>query len=219
MGKTVDPNVQTAIDSKKFSGVLLARLHFSTPQRFCNADQTIYWDENGGGDVAYVGVGKYANLSILTESAELQAQTIQLSLSGIDNADIAEVFDNDYIGKPAYIWYATLDPTTYAVTGGETGPVLVFAGRMDYANIEFGDKATITVNVTSRLADWERSRGGRFNESYQRRHVDPTDNGFNYVRALQNKPVSWGGISIGDPGPGPPGNPGNNSGGGRYWNN
>ena len=200
MSKIIDSLVQASIDSGKLAGVILAQLHFSPILRYCNAYQSIYWDEAGGGELEYTGLGNLASLSILSETSELAAQTIQLTLSGVPNSSITDIFSNEYIGKPCFLWYATLDKDTYAVEGGQNGPILIFAGNMDYGNIEFGDTATIILNVTSRLADWERPRGGRFNQAYQQRHVDPTDDGFRYVKALQNKPISWGGITVVDPG-------------------
>ncbi len=216
--KVIDSLVQTALDGKNFSGVLLAQLHFNPILRYNNSYQTVYWDESGTGDQAYIGLGHLASISVLSETNELAAQTIQLKVSGIPNDAITDAFSDEYIGNPCYLWYATLDTSTYAVQGGQTGPILIFAGRMDYANVEFGSEASIVINVTNRLADWERARGGRFNEGYQQRRVDPNDLGFRYVQGIQHKPITWGAITISDPGTpgsgdndqdgGPPGFPG-----------
>lgn len=214
--KTIDSLVQAALDTKNFSGVILAQLHFDPILRYNSSYQTIYWDESGGGDQPYLGLGHLASISVLSETNELAAQTIQLKLSGIPNNAITDAFSDEYVGKPCYLWYATLDTSTYAVQGGQTGPVLMFAGRMDYANVEFGNEASITINVTNRLADWERARGGRFNQGYQQQRIDPKDQGFKYVQGIQNKPITWGAITISDAGTpdpsdqdgGPPGFPG-----------
>lgn len=197
--KTIDSLVQSALDSKDFSGVILARLYFDPVLRYNSSYQTIYWDEAGGGDQAYLGLGNLASISILNETNELAAQTIQLQLSGIPNNLITDAFSDEYIGKPCYLWYGTLDPDTYAVQGGQSGPILIFSGRMDYSVVEFGETATITINATNRLADWERPRGGRFNDGYQRRRIDDTDFAFRYVQGLQNKNISWGAITNVDP--------------------
>lgn len=206
MGKVIDSLVQASIDSKNFTGVVLAKMEFTPIHRFCSAYQNIYWDEGlpspDSGEQEYLGLGNLVGMSVLQESSELQAQTIQLTLSGIPNSYITDAFSNEYVGKPVYLWYATLDTDTYAVEGGSTGPVLIFAGSMDYINIEFGTTCTLTLNCTSRLSDWERSRGGRFNQAYQQRHVDATDIGFEYVQGIQNLAVSWGGVTIADPGGG-----------------
>jgi hypothetical protein len=200
MGKTIDSLTQASLDSGDFAGVILVKMHFNPILRMCNAYQTIYWDESGGGEEQYIGTGNLGSLSVLAESSELAAQTIQLTLSGIPGSMITDIFSDEYIGQPVYIWYATLDKDTYAVESGQNGPVLIFAGRMDFGNIEFGETATVTLNATSRLADWERPRGGRFNHAYQQRHVDATDFGFRYVQALQDLAISWGGSTLTDPG-------------------
>jgi len=206
MSKVIDSIVQSSLDSSELAGVVLVQLHFPTKYRFASAFQNIYWDEGQpspeAGEQEYIGLGGLASMSVLSETSELAAQTVQLTLSGIPNSAVTDIFSNNYVNKPAYIWYATLDKETYAVEGGPTGPVLLFAGQMDFGNVEFGETATITLNVTSRLADWERPRGGRFNHGYQTKHVDPTDLGFEYVVQLQEKVISWGGVTIGDPGNG-----------------
>lgn len=201
MIKSVNATVQASLDSESLAGVVLAKLDFSPVVRYTNAYQSIYWDE-GAGEVEYIGLGNFASMSVLNETSELGATTIQLTLSGIPNASITDIFSNEYIGKPLHVWYATLNKDTYAVEGGQAGPVLMFAGRMDFGNIEFGETATITVNATSRLADWERPRGGRFNHAYQTRHVDANDLGFKHVQGLQDKIIGWGGVTVGDPGGG-----------------
>ena len=215
MSKIIDSLVMASIDSKQAAGVVLAKLSFDSPTgdlRYCNAYQSIYWDE-GSGDVEYIGLGSLADMSVLNETDQLGAETIQLSITGIPNENLTNALSTRYIGNPLYIWYATLDKDTYAVEGGATGPVLIFAGLMDFATIQFGETATIIMNATSRLADWERPRGGRFNEAYQNRHVDPTDDGFYQVRALQNKEIAWGAISVLDPGDFRGGIPGKGPGG------
>lgn len=202
MPKVIDSLVQATIESKNFTGVVLVRMEFSGSGgflRFSNSYQTVYWDEGSPvGEQPYYGVGDLGKISVLPETGELGAVAIQLGLSGIPNAMIEDGFSDDYRNQPVYIWYATLDPDTYAIQGGTSGPILAFAGLMDFATIEFGETATVTINATSRLADWERPRGGTFNNHYQTTYVDPTDRGFKSVMALQNKEVSWGQYTLTD---------------------
>ena len=200
MSKSINSTVESIISTRNFPGVLLCKLYFTPVLRYSNSYQSIYWDESGSGEVEYVGLGNLASISTLGETSELAAQTIELKLSGIPASIITDVFSTEYIGKPVYLWYGVLDPDTYAVEQGQDGPVLIFAGRMDFADIEFGKTCEITIHATNRLADWERARGGRFNESYQRHYIDPTDDAFNYVQAMQNKPITWGAFTASDPG-------------------
>jgi len=198
MTKIIDSLVQASIDSKNYAGIILCRAHYDDVLRIANTYQSIYWDE-GSGEVEYLGAGDLASIAAVPETNELAAQNIQLTLSGIPNQYITDAFSDDYSGKPVYLWYATLNKETYAIEGGSSGPVLFFAGRMDNSTIEFGKTATITLNATSRLADWERPHGGRYNHAYQTMYVDPTDDAFKYMLGLQNKAITWGANTIVDP--------------------
>lgn len=204
MSKIIDSLVQASIDSKDFSGVLLVKLDFDRsegPYRYTNAYQTVYWDEDGGGEEEYLGLGNLGSISSLVETSELSSQTIQLSISGIPQDSINSTFDKTlYQNRPVFIWYGLLDKDTLAVESGTNGPILIYAGLMDYCTFEFGKNASISLIASSRLADWERPRGGRFNAAYQRTYVDPTDSGFKYVVPLQNKDIRWAGTSVGDSG-------------------
>lgn len=202
MSKSIDALVQASIDSKNYTGVVLARLELLGSDgylRLANTYQTIYWDEGSPlGEMPYLGIGELGQISVLPETSELTSSTIQLTLTGIPNSVLADGFSDDYRNQPVYIWYATLDRDTYAVEGGQTGPVLAFAGMMDYATIEFGKTATVTITATQRLTDWERPRGGTFNHHYQQTYVDSKDTGFKLVLQLQNKEISWGQYSLTD---------------------
>jgi len=217
MSKLIDTLVQASIDSKNYAGVLLARFEFLSPAgylRCANTYQNIYWDE-GAGEEEYLGVGNLADISVAPETNELGATVVTFTLSGIPQNIINESFDNNYRNQPVYLYYGTLDKDTYAVEGGATGPILVFAGLMDYSVIDYGQQATVSISATSRLTDWERIKGGTFSHYYQRNYVDPSDQGFKYIVALQNKDVSWGRYSPTDGYTGNPGTngPGNNGGG------
>lgn len=204
MSKIINSLVQASIDSKNYAGVLLVQLRFNpnTPTewvRVNNTNQSIFWDE-GSGEEEYLGIGRLGSISAMEETNELGAIVMNFTLSGVPQGVTDEAFSDEYRNQPAYVWYATLNPDTYAVEGGANGPVLVFAGLMDYCTVNFGETNTINLQATSRLADWERPRGGRFNQGYQKQYIDPTDDGFEYVIPLQGAEVTWGGSSLGDPG-------------------
>ena len=69
MSKIIDSLVQSEIDSKDFAGAVFARLHFDSPTgtlRYTNAPQNLYWDEDGGGDQEYLGLGNLSSISVLS---------------------------------------------------------------------------------------------------------------------------------------------------------
>jgi len=192
MSKILSTAVETLIESGDIATCMLARLHFSNstyPSRYANAGQDIYWDEAGAGEEVYQAVGNLGSIEALAETDELQLQTIQLTLTGIKPETINHAMFANHAGNPAFIWRAILDKDTFAVIGD---PVLMFAGRMDFLTISLGETAAVSIQVISRLSDWEKTKGGRFNTAYQITYVDPTDQGFQYLPSLVNKNLTWG---------------------------
>jgi len=203
VSKTVETIVQNTLESNEITGAHLIRFDFGVVTteypdgiyRVTDASQDIYWDEEGAGEKLYEGVGGLLQIAPLSESSELGALQFQLVLGGIEPERLALALTENYSGRPIFIYYATIDPETIAVQGGQTGPILMTAALMDHMNIEFGELATITVNLTSRLADWERARGGRYTNEHQQSYVDPNDRAFEYVVSLQRREVNWGGYT------------------------
>ena len=195
--KIIDSTVQALLDGKTYGAVLLGQFDFgdsSGPLKLNSSSQTVYWDDTGSGEVPYIGIGNLASISTLTETTDLGVIQVQFTLSGIPPENLTDAFSDDYRNNSVYLWYGLLNTDTYAIQGGTGGPVLVYAGLMDYCTIDFGKTANITLNTTSRLADWDRARGGRFNKSYQQTYVDSTDSAFDRVTGLQFKTVTWGGF-------------------------
>jgi hypothetical protein len=63
---------------------------------------------------------------------------------------------------------------------------------MDEMNIDEGpDYATIELKVENKLVDLERARVRRYTSEYQKSKY-PNDKGFDFVEAIQGKPVLWG---------------------------
>ena len=203
MSRTIDAAVEALLGNTNIPIAVLARLEFDSPvgtKRYSNTGTNVYWDEDGvGGKETYVGVGNIATMSTSQESVELQSYSMQLTISGIDGQTVQDLLENQYYrNRPAYIWIALLDEDYNVVSDGaeDSGPILFFAGRMDYTDITMGEQATLTLNITSRLSDWERARGGRFNHHTQKYYVDATDRGFEYVLDLQNKSLVWGAADL-----------------------
>lgn len=213
--KTIDTSVLTELSADNYVGIYLVRLECDTPTgylRYNSSNQNIYWDE-GSGEEAYLGVGLLASIQPLLETSELGAVQVQLTLSGLPaegqiagQSIINTSFTYTYRNRKAYIYYATLDTNTYAVVGT---PVVIFSGMMDTMGVVVDREMAVSVNIISRLQDWERARGGRYNQPYQHAYIDPTDCAFKFVEGLRDREVMWGGVSVIDPGsPGRPGGPG-----------
>lgn len=135
----------------------------------------------------YLGAGELGRISAAQEDGETGAKRITVALSGVDPALISIALADTYQGRPGTVWYGLLDEDHQVIDD----PVIVFRGRMDTQPIEIGQTASIAVNIESRLADWDRPRGGRLtDEEQKRRH--PTDRFLEFVASTVEKELVWG---------------------------
>lgn len=177
--------------------------------RFNLSGTSVYWNEEGIGDKEYLGAGNLISIAQIEEGTALQDYTIQVSLSGIpvDDELVPAIKNAKYKNGRLIIYLAILDEEHNVIydQDEQKGPVVLFAGRMDTMKVSLGKEATISVTAASRLSDWERTRGGRYNSATQNRYYDfnllsvehpwyqaTQDKGFDYVESLKNKEVWWG---------------------------
>jgi hypothetical protein len=199
MAKNIMPVVQDALENHSANIVLLVKLEMDTDIiRVATTETSMFWDE-GSGDEEYLGAGHLATISASEESSDLSTYSLTVGLAGLPTTaeganPFYDVFMNvDYRNKPAYIYLGVMDEFLELV--GE--PILIFAGRSSTATIEVGETANISVDIISRLADWERSRGGRYTHQYQTNYVDANDRGFEYVSQIREIEIRWGGDAWG----------------------
>ena len=165
---------------------------------------------NGVGDLAfggntYTGVGDLLAISQITETADIQATGINVSLTGVKSSFIVIAKDHDYQGRALTVSLGAFDASGSLIAD----PVIVFSGFMDTMTIsENGAYSTIIISVENKLIAFERSKIRRYTAEDQK--IDhPTDKGFEFVTAIVQKDIIWGrptGASGG--GQGPPGHGG-----------
>lgn len=148
---------------------------------------TAVGDITYAGDV-YTGVGTLGNISPVTEDIEGGANGVTLTLSGLSNSILSIALGESFQNRPATLFFALFDTSTYALI---TDPYQLFKGRMDYAEGNFGNDASITLKVENIMADWQRPRVGRYNYESQLQRF-PGDKGFEFIAQAVAKPVVWG---------------------------
>jgi hypothetical protein len=156
------------------------------------ADETVYaW--TGLGDLSwdgntYTGVGKLGDVSGIAEGSDVQADGIELTLSGADTSLLAEAMGQMQSGKRACVYFGFVDDTGHALVAD---PIPAFIGMLDQPNIDLGtETSTIVFSVENRLTDLNRARGGRLTDQDQRARY-PDDGSLQYVRFLQDHRISW----------------------------
>jgi len=181
-----------------------------------NPDNLNIW--SGIGDLAfggttYTGVGDLLSISQVTETADISATGINVSITGIKTSFIAIAKNHEYQGRPLTVSLGAFNASGSLIAD----PVIVFSGFMDTMTIsETGETETINLSVENKLIAFERSKIRRYTAEDQK--IDhPTDKGFEFVTSIQEKEIIWGrptgtsGGSAGGPGD-------NGSGNNGFWN-
>jgi hypothetical protein len=148
---------------------------------------------NGIGDLAYggntyTGTGDLLSISQITETADIQASGINVSLAGVKSSLIVIAKDHEYQGRPLIVSLGAFDASGSLIAD----PVIVFSGFMDTMTIaESGQYSTISIAVENKLIAFERAKVRRYTAEDQK--IDhPTDKGFEFVTAIVQKEIIWG---------------------------
>lgn len=163
--------------------VVLAQLDFDgAPVRAASVPFDVVVDGE-----TFVGVGALGAISAVVEGTEAKPYGIELSLSGIAPALLAEAMRGECQGRGAQVWLGMLD-AGHVLVGP---PALLWRGRMDTMDVVLGESAVITVSAESRLADWQRARTRRYTDQDQQRQY-PGDLGFEFVTTTAEREITWG---------------------------
>ena len=148
---------------------------------------------NGVGDLAfggntYTGTGDLLSISQITETSDISATGINVSLTGVKTSFIAIAKDHEYQGRPLTVSLGAFDASGDLIAD----PVIVFSGFMDTMTIsESGANSTISIAVENKLIAFERTKVRRYTAEDQK--IDhPTDKGFEFVTAIVQKEIIWG---------------------------
>lgn len=162
---------------------------FMAVELLLDTDPVRLW--NGYGDLSigihrYTGAGNLLAISAIEETADIQANGVTITLSGIDPSLISVALSENYQNREAKIYIGTLaddfTPSSYQL----------FGGRLDTMDIEEAmETATISVTAENRLIDLERPRVRRFTSEDQK-SLFTGDLGLDYVNDLQDKTLEWG---------------------------
>lgn len=138
--------------------------------------------------VTWTGGGDLVAISAVEETADVEAVSVTVSLTGFDSALVATALSECRSGKAGKIWLGFLDASDALIVD----PVLLFEGRLDVPEIsDDGLSATISIRYESELVALERSRERRYTNADQRSEY-PDDRVFEFVEQLQEAEIIWG---------------------------
>ena len=140
------------------------------------------------GGITYTGLGSLLSISAISETAEVQANGVTLSVSGVPSSIVGESLAQCRQGLPVSVSLGFVTDTGVVVAD----PIILLKGNMDTATVDEGvDNCTLSVTVESNMADLQRSRVRRFTDDDQQR-TSPGDVGFQYVPMIQDWNGPWG---------------------------
>lgn len=150
--------------------------------RLWSGVDTISW--NGQ---SWEGAGNLLGVSPVTETVDVRASGVSVSLSGNVSSLIATALNERRLGKPGKLWLGAMNASGAIIAD----PYLAFSGRLDQSRIvDGGEDCTIAMGYESRLAALERPRERRW--THEDQQIDfPGDRGFEYEADLPDQVIEW----------------------------
>jgi hypothetical protein len=139
------------------------------------------------GGKTFEGIGQLGQIEAIEENTTALPTQLRLSLSGVQTANIALALGEEYLDRPVRVYWALVDTEAGTLVAD---PVLIFEGRLDSMSISMGETATVAVEATSHLANWERSGAVRWNEATQQERY-PEDKGLEFIAQMADREVWW----------------------------
>lgn len=143
--------------------------------------------------VTYEAQGAFLGISETSETADLQITSINLVISALDLTNVQTLAQSTQINQTVSVYRVFLDPTDNSLIGDSSGDqaILIFKGKIAGYRIEdANDTATITIEVTSQFANFDRITGRRTNLGNIQREF-PQDFSMEYSHeSLQD--IKWG---------------------------
>lgn len=184
MARDLTAGMITEIDATELSPIFLIKGEFDSGDlNFWTGYGEITWNSD-----IYTGSGTLLNINEVSETQELVANGVDLSLNGIPSSLVSLALSEDYQGRPLSIWFGALDSNGAVVSD----PTLVFKGKMDIMVIDDNaDDAIITVSCESDLIGLRDSKERRYTDEDQKSEY-PNDRGFEFVSTSQDITLTWG---------------------------
>jgi len=180
--RSIHASTIAALATDNFNLATLVQMDFSTAIKI-----TDYGRNLAALATTFISSGNFLNLSSAAETSDIRVNSLNLSLSSVDQTYVALFLNNNYMDVRARIWRAVLDSSD-AVIGD---PILIFDGRIvDYTISDSERESEISIEIASHWKDFELSKGRLTNTNSQKMFF-PSDKGFDFAPQTV-KDVKWG---------------------------
>ena len=179
MARDINSSTATAAQKQQVICCHLGKFEFK--------DETLYFNTSPVDltfdSQTWYAVGNLGSIEDITETDEVQSNSIAVHLNLIDEKMRVYASNLDYANRPATIYRAYLDEA-YNIIGS---PLVLHYGAMDNVTFnEQGKDSSMTMTIADHLVDWARNRNGRYTDREQKL-IDSTDTGLERLQAAVQK--------------------------------
>jgi hypothetical protein len=182
--RTLSVSMQAAIIAGTVRPVMLALLSFgATTLTLSTAQQDIVWNS-----ITWSGNGWFFGPQNIKESGDRNSDEINIDLSGVPPALVAEILLYGQKKETGSFWLALCD-ASWAVIAS---PYLLFSGHYDSAQFsDDGDTSTLTIGYTSDTGEIQDAAEVRMTDAEQQTRY-PGDLGFQFIEGIKDWSGYWG---------------------------
>ena len=186
MARGLTSAVKTELATGNIAPVLLIDFGFSSPVYLTNASFDITSSVSGSSRT-YLTNGHLKNISGINETNKPTKNSLQLTLSGVDQTYISIALSENIINKEVYIYRGFLDANNSLISD----PFLLFFGTIDeYRITDNTTTANLVLNLTSHWGNFEKTSGRVTTDNSQQRFFSG-DKGMEFA-ALTVRDIKWG---------------------------
>lgn len=185
MPRSLSAGMQTAIAGGILYPAIFIQAQFLTGTVYIwTGLGSIVWNGH-----TWQGVGSLLSVAAIEEGSTVEARGISITLSGVNNALLADVLQEFQVTAPVTIYLGLFAGSPLALLDS---PVTCWAGKMDQPVIDVGaETATISIAAESRMILHNVPCERRYTQDDQ--VIDyPGDQGFQFVTSIVNQNLYWG---------------------------
>jgi len=191
MPRSLSSGLITSLSGQQQRVADLIEIHLSTAVYFNNSFLDLSYDSATAPDSGantYLAQGQFLGLGNVQESKDIKIGSMSVAFTAVDYTTLGYVLNNEYIDRRVVIYRAVLDEN-YAIDS--TKVFQYFDGRIkDFSISESPKTASLSFNVGSQFADYDKISGRRTNSDSQQRFFS-SDVGFEFAPQIQTD-IKWG---------------------------
>ena len=186
MARGLSSSVKTELATGVIDPVLLVEIEFGTPVYLTNAPFDITSSVSGSSRT-YITNGHLKNISGVNETNKPTKNSLQITLSGVDQTYVSIALSENIINAEVYIYRGFLDANNALIAD----PFLLFFGTIDeYRITDNTNTANLVLNITSHWGNFQKTSGRVTTDNSQQRFFSG-DKGLEFA-ALTVRDIKWG---------------------------